>query len=65
MLLLEQNTRKERVVDKVKFLLKLEGIYRKKNSQYEFEAIYDSIVYNKELKKDHLPGFYYLVLQKD
>lgn len=30
--------------------------------EYKFEAIWDSIVYCKELEEGYLPGLYYLVL---
>lgn len=32
------------------------------NKKYKIEVIWDSAIYMKELRSDHLPSFYYLIL---
>lgn len=57
MLLLEQNIIKKK---QVKIAIELD---KGDNKEYEFEAIYNSKIYVKELNNGHyLLGFYYLIL---
>ena len=38
--------------------------YKNDSEKYKIEAIYNSVVYTKKLKLDHLPELYYLVFWK-
>ena len=59
MSLLEQDTTKKRRVDKE--VRQIEFDNGNNSGEYKVEAIWDSVVYARELESGYLPGFYYLV----
>ena len=61
MSVLEQDTTRKRRVDDENVELDAGD----ENGEYEVEGIWDSEVYARKLKSDHLPGLYYLVSWKE
>ena len=62
-LLLEQDTTRKRRVDEKVRQIEFD-VDDNKSKEYEVEVIWDSAIYARESKSDHLPGFYYLVSWK-